>query len=68
MSGGLEKTTLQLQDGELGEASNEKTVFLCFPFPNRDKTDEFSEKFQTAFAPPPPFSENYIAIFSGKNR
>ena len=29
------------------------------------KTDEFSEKFQTAFDPPPaPFSENFIAIFS----
>ena len=28
------------------------------------KTDEFSEKFQTAFDPPPSFSENHIAIFS----
>ena len=28
------------------------------------KTDEFSEKFQTAFDPPPPsLSENYIADF-----
>ena len=28
------------------------------------KSDEFSEKFQTAFDPPPPsFSENHIAIF-----
>ena len=28
------------------------------------KTDEFSEKFQTAFDPPPPsFSENYVADF-----
>ena len=28
------------------------------------KTDEFSEKFQTAFDPPPSFSENHIADFS----
>ena len=29
------------------------------------KADEFSEKFQTAFDPPPPsFSESYVAIFS----
>ena len=27
------------------------------------KTDEFSEKFQTAFDPPPSFSENHITIF-----
>ena len=27
------------------------------------KTDEFSEKFQTAFDPPPSFSENHIADF-----
>ena len=27
------------------------------------KSDEFSKKFQTAFPPPPSFSENYIAIF-----
>ena len=27
------------------------------------KTDEFSEKFKTAFDPPPSFSENHIAIF-----
>ena len=27
------------------------------------KSDEFSEKFQTAFDPPPSFLENYIAIF-----
>ena len=28
------------------------------------KTDEFSEKFQTAFDPlPPSFSENYVEIF-----
>ena len=27
------------------------------------QTDEFSEKFQTAFDPPPPsFSESYVAI------
>ena len=26
------------------------------------KSDEFSEKFQTAFDPPP-FMENYVAIF-----
>ena len=34
------------------------------------KTDEFSEKFQTAFdAPlPPSFSENYIADFATKVR
>ena len=25
------------------------------------KTDEFSEKFQTVFAPPPSFSENHVA-------
>ena len=28
------------------------------------KTDEFSEKFQTAFDPPLSFSENHVAIFS----
>ena len=28
------------------------------------KTDEFLEKFQTAFGPPPPsFSENHVALF-----
>ena len=34
------------------------------------KTDEFSEKFQTAFDPPPPpsFSENHIADFATKVR
>ena len=31
-----------------------------------DKSDEIAEKFQTAFDPPPSFSENYIAIFFGK--
>ena len=31
-----------------------------------NKSDEFSENFQTAFAPPPPFSENYAAILFGK--
>ena len=32
--------------------------------PTSSKTDEFLEKFQTAFDPPPPsFSESYIAIF-----
>ena len=31
------------------------------------KTNEFSEKFQTAFDPQPPtFSENHAAILSGK--
>ena len=30
------------------------------------KTDEFSEKFQTAFDPPPSFLENYVAIFFRK--
>ena len=32
------------------------------------KTDEFSEKFQTAFAPPPSFSEYHIAFFSEKSQ
>ena len=32
------------------------------------KTDEFSEKFQTAFNPPPSFSENDIADFLGTHR
>ena len=27
------------------------------------KTDEFSEKFQTAFDPPPSFLENHVADF-----
>ena len=27
------------------------------------KSDEFLEKFQTAFGPPPSFLENHIAIF-----
>ena len=27
------------------------------------KPDEFLEKSQTVFAPPPPFSENHIAYF-----
>ena len=35
--------------------------FLGTPFPS--KIDEFSEKFQTAFDPPPSFSESYIANF-----
>ena len=30
------------------------------------KSDEFSEKFQTAFDPPPSFSESYIALFATK--
>ena len=29
------------------------------------KSDEFLEKFQTAFDPPPSFSENHVALFSG---
>ena len=29
--------------------------------PTSSKTDEFSEKFQTAFDPPPSFSEGYVA-------
>ena len=29
--------------------------------PTSSKTDEFSEKIQTAFDPPPSFSENYVA-------
>ena len=32
------------------------------------KTDEFSEKFQTAFDPPPSFLENHIADFATKLR
>ena len=32
------------------------------------KTYAFSEKFQTAFDPPPSFSENYIADFATKVR
>ena len=32
--------------------------------PSNSKTDEFSEKFQTAFDPPPSFLENHIANFS----
>ena len=30
---------------------------------NPSKTDEFSEKFQTAVDPPPSFSENHVADF-----
>ena len=42
--------------GESGGKSEEKKS-------NKGK-DEFLEKFQTAFDPPPPsFMENYIAIF-----
>ena len=33
--------------------------------PTATKTDEFSEKFQTVFNPPPSFSENDIADFLG---
>ena len=32
------------------------------------KMDEFSEKFQTAFDPPPSFSKNHIADFATKVR
>ena len=41
-------------------------VVHCCPFgrDNPTKMDEFSEKFQTAFDPPPSFSENHIAIIS----
>ena len=35
--------------------------WLGKPLPT--KTDEFLEKFQTAFDPPPSFSENYVADF-----
>ena len=31
--------------------------------PTPSKTDAFSEKFQTAFDPPPSFSENHVADF-----
>ena len=31
--------------------------------PRTSKTDEFSEKFQTTFDPPPSFLENHIADF-----
>ena len=32
------------------------------------KLDEFLENFQTAFDPPPSFSENYIAILSKRSK
>ena len=32
--------------------------------PTPSKTDEFLEKFQTAFDPPPSFSESFVANFS----
>ena len=45
--------------------SKNKVAFVFWKFPyNRDKatkSEEFSEKFQTAFDPPS-FSENYVAI------
>ena len=37
---------------------------LRLGMPTSSKTDEFSEKFQTAFDPPPSFSEKHIANFS----
>ena len=39
---------------------------LGMPVPT--KTDEFSEKYQTAFDPPPSFSENHVADFATKVR
>ena len=39
---------------------------MCLGTGDGAKTDEFSEKFQTAFDPPPSFSENHIAVFFGK--
>ena len=46
-------------------------LIFVFPFLGKDgvsKIDEFSEKFQTAFDPPPSFSENHIADFATKLR
>ena len=37
--------------------------YLSFGTEHDTKTDEFSEKFQTAFDPPPSFSESNIANF-----
>ena len=36
---------------------------LLFGMDDPTKTDEFLEKFQTAFDPPPSFSENHVALF-----
>ena len=51
------------------ESSNQLPVLVYhyqyLGTPSPSKTEEFSEKFQTAFDPPPrSFSESYIAIFS----
>ena len=45
-----------------------KGEMSAFGTGNHKKRDEFSEKFQTAFHPPPSFSENYIADFATKVR
>ena len=51
-----------LEETKLIRGTSPITFLLGTPFPS--KIEEFSEKFQTAFAPPPPsFSESYIANF-----
>ena len=44
-----------------------KSPFITFGTDDATKSDEFSEKFQTAFDPPPPSClENYVAFFFDK--
>ena len=56
---GLLSSTFWLKHSYLAEST-----FLGTGKVNR--SDEFSEKFQTAFDPPPSFSESYIALFATK--
>ena len=44
--------------------SQNDNEFICKGTDGVTKTDEFSEKLQTAFDPPPSFSENHIVDFS----
>ena len=54
--------------GDVGEHIRQilRLKVCSLGMPHVSKSDEFFEKFQTAFDPPPSFSESYIAIFATK--
>ena len=54
-----------LKNGKIKDLVLNCTIFLPPPLGKgpANKLDEFLEKFQTAFDPPPSFLENYVAFF-----
>ena len=56
-----------LSESVIYDLSNETNEATFLGTGDGTKMDDFLEKFQTAFDPPPSFSENYVAFFSEKN-